>query len=91
MGEAKAKANRYCTACGAEHGAAALFCERCGQLVPQADGSLPVLTNDSDRRRRHAAELAYRERRRAGCFVVAMELLLTLFGIGFLIWLLAGL
>lgn len=81
---------RYCTACGAEIGAAALFCERCGKLVPRADGTLPELTLASDRRRRRAAELAYRQKRRSGCFAVALELLLTAIGIAFLIWFLAG-
>ena len=81
---------RFCTACGAELGDGALFCERCGKLVPQADGSLPVLVRASDRRRRHAAELAYRQQRKSGCFAVALELLLTVFGIGFLIWFLRG-
>lgn len=80
---------RYCTACGAELAQAALFCDRCGRLVRQADGTLPVL-DDRERRRRHAVELAYRQKRRSGCFAVALELLLTAAGIGFLIWFLTA-
>lgn len=55
----------------------------------QADGTLPVL-DDRDRRKRHAVELAYRQKRRSGCFAVALELLLTAAGIGFLIWFLTA-
>ena len=80
---------RYCTACGAELSDAALFCDRCGRLVRQADGTLPVL-DDRDRRKRHAVELAYRQKRRSGCFAVALELLLTAAGIGFPIWFLTA-
>ena len=55
----------------------------------QADGTFPVL-DDRERRKRRAVELAYREKRRSGCFAVALELLLTAAGIGFLIWFLTA-
>ena len=90
---------RYCTACGAELSDAALFCGRCGRLVRQADGTFPVL-DDRDRRKRHAVELIGHQLPHPGGMptdpamrkaqAVALELLLTAAGIGFLIWFLTA-